>query len=70
MSQENFEQFRQLVLQDTGLQEQLRAISDRDQFVSLTQRLGEERGYSFTIEDVLEALRVNHRAWIERWLQK
>jgi predicted ribosomally synthesized peptide with nif11-like leader len=69
MSQENFEQFRQLVLQDTTLQQQLRGTSDREQLVALTQRLGAERGYSFTTEDVLEALRAGQREWIERWLQ-
>ncbi|MEA2174311.1 MAG: hypothetical protein QOD00_1903 [Blastocatellia bacterium] len=69
MSQENFEQFRQAVLRDPALQRQLRAISDREQFIALTQQLGAERGFSFTTEDVAEALRANQRAWIERWLQ-
>jgi predicted ribosomally synthesized peptide with nif11-like leader len=70
MSQENFERFKQLVLQDAGLQEQLRGTSDRDRMVALTQQLGAERGYSFTTEDVLEALRASQREWIERWLHK
>jgi predicted ribosomally synthesized peptide with nif11-like leader len=70
MSQENFEQFRQLVLQDTALQQQLRATNDREQLVTLTQQLGAERGYSFTTEDVWEALNANQRQWIERWLQR
>jgi predicted ribosomally synthesized peptide with nif11-like leader len=70
MSQENFEQFRQLVLQDTALQQQLRGTSDRDQMIALTQQLGAERGYSFMTEDVLEALRASQREWIERWLQR
>ncbi|HEV7860429.1 MAG TPA: Nif11-like leader peptide family natural product precursor [Pyrinomonadaceae bacterium] len=70
MSQENFEQFKQLVLQDTALQQQLRSISDRDQMVALTQRLGAERGYSFTTEDVWAALHASQREWIERWLQR
>jgi predicted ribosomally synthesized peptide with nif11-like leader len=70
MSQENFERFRQLVLQDPALQLQLRSTSDRDHLVSLTRELGQEHGYSFTTEDVLEALRANQRAWIERWLQR
>jgi predicted ribosomally synthesized peptide with nif11-like leader len=70
MSQENFEQFRQLVLQDTALQQQLRGTYDREQMVALLQQLGAERGYSFTNEDVLDALRAKQREWIERWLQR
>jgi predicted ribosomally synthesized peptide with nif11-like leader len=70
MSQENFEQFRQLVLQDKALQEQLRGTSDRDRLISLARQLGAERGYSFTTADVLAALQANQREWIERWLQQ
>lgn len=69
MSQESFEQFRQLVLREPALQQQLKATSDREQFIALTQRLGAERGYDFTVEDVRQALQASHRAWLERWLQ-
>ena len=68
MSQESFEQFRELVFQDTTLQEALRSVTDTDQFVALTVRLGAARGYVFTVEDVAEAMRSSRRAWLERWL--
>jgi predicted ribosomally synthesized peptide with nif11-like leader len=70
MSLENFEQFRQLVLRDKALQQQLRGATERDGLVALAQQLGAERGYSFTSEDVLEALRARQREWIERWMQR
>lgn len=70
MSLENFERFRQLVLLDRDLQQQLHSTTGREQFVALTQRLGAERGCDFTIEEVQEALRAAHRAWLERWLQR
>lgn len=68
MSQENFEKFRQLVLREPALQKRLRATTDREAFINETQQAGAEYGYSFTTEDVAEALRAGQRAWIERWL--
>lgn len=70
MSEENFEQFRQLVLQDLGLQERLREVDDREAFPALVVKAGDERGYAFTAEDVEAALRRNGRAWVERWIQR
>ncbi|MFL6212220.1 MAG: Nif11-like leader peptide family natural product precursor [Pyrinomonadaceae bacterium] len=69
MSQESFEQFRQLVLADELLQRELQVAPGDDSFLALTVRLGAERGYSFTVEDVAEAMRASRRAWLERWLQ-
>ncbi|HEX8180306.1 MAG TPA: Nif11-like leader peptide family natural product precursor [Pyrinomonadaceae bacterium] len=69
MSQESFEQFRQLVFADEALQRELRAAPGGDSFLALTVRLGAERGYSFTVEEVAEAMRASRRAWLERWLQ-
>ena len=68
MSEESFEQFREFVFADVALQEQLRAAKDEESFIALTVRLGAERGYSFTTEDVTAALREARRTWIERWL--
>jgi predicted ribosomally synthesized peptide with nif11-like leader len=68
MSKESFEQFRQLVLQDTALQERLRETFDRETFITLVVRLGEERGYGFTARDVEAALRASQQAWLLRWI--
>ena len=70
MSEESFEQFRQLVLRDLVLQERLREFDDREAFPALVVRAGEELGYAFTAEDVEAAIRANGRAWVERWIQK
>lgn len=69
MSEESLEQFRQLVLQDLALQEKLGETDDRETFLALVVRSGEERGYSFTAEDVEAALRASRRAWLERWIE-
>src|SRR5437773_65365 len=67
MPQESLDQFRQLVLQDLALQEQLRETPNLDAFLALIVRLGAERGYDFGVEEVKEALRASQRTWIERW---
>lgn len=68
MSQENFERFRQLVLQDLSLQERLRKITDRPVFIEKIVEISAERGYEITPEEVEEAMRRNRRAWLERWI--
>jgi predicted ribosomally synthesized peptide with nif11-like leader len=68
MSKESFEQFRQLVLRDTVLQEQLRSTPEREAFIALVLRMGEERGYAFTVEDVEAAMRASQQAWLLRWV--
>jgi predicted ribosomally synthesized peptide with nif11-like leader len=68
MSRERFEQFRQLVLQETVLQERLRETSDREAFIKLVVRLGEERGYRFTAADVEAAMQASQQAWLLRWI--
>jgi hypothetical protein len=69
MSHETLEQFRQLVLDDMALQERLRAVPVRAEFITLTLQLGAERGYDFTVDDIEDVLRANQRAWLERWLE-
>ena len=67
-SPEALERFRSLVFDEVDLQEQLRQVTDKDLFIDLVVRVGEERGFSFNAEDVKDALRANRRAWIERWV--
>jgi len=69
MSQQNLERFRNLVLTDPGLQEQLREPGDGDDFLALVLQLGQARGFDFTEADVTAAMQVGRRTWIERWIQ-
>lgn len=52
MSRESLEQFQRTFMQNTILQEQVKATVDKESFVSLLINLGEEAGYSFTAEEV------------------
>lgn len=55
MAQESAE-FQKVVMQDAALQEQFRSVTDPASFVDLAVRLGQERGFGFTFEDVQIAL--------------
>lgn len=56
MSRESLEQFYQRVLQDTALQEQLRSAPDRASIISRAVELGQQNGFSFTAQEVEEAI--------------
>lgn len=66
MSQEQFEQFRQLVLDDLSLQRELQGFAERDTFAQRAVELGAARGLHFTAEDVIETIRASRREWSER----
>jgi hypothetical protein len=68
MSQESFEQFRNVVLEDLSLQERLRVFTERDEFIARVVESGAERGFQFTAEEVMEAMNASRRGWIERWI--
>ena len=68
MSEGNFERFREIVLQDLSLQEQLREITERSVFIQKVVELSAECGCEITPEDVEEAMRRSRRAWNERWI--
>jgi predicted ribosomally synthesized peptide with nif11-like leader len=69
MPQQDLERFRQFVLRDPALQEQLQGIRDRDSFVALVLQLGQARGFIFTVDDVTAAMQCGRRVWMERWIQ-
>lgn len=52
MSKEDIEKFQQAFLSYTTVQERLKATTDRDSFVRLAVKLGEESGCNFTVEEV------------------
>jgi hypothetical protein len=68
-SPESLARFRELVLEDRGLAEELRDIVDRQLFVDRVVQLGRERDCRFAPEDVDEGLRAAGRAWLERWIR-
>jgi hypothetical protein len=68
MSLNDFLPFRERVLQDVALQDRLKDIADRDEFITLVEQLGGEGGFTFTRDDVMLAMQANRRAWIERML--
>lgn len=65
---EDFEKFRQIVLQDSALQRKLQLISDSEEFVLRVVESGREKGLKFGEEDVLAAMNEGRRIWIERWI--
>jgi hypothetical protein len=70
MSQENFERFRNLVLEDASLQQKLRGPAEYADFIELVTKVGNECGYDFTKDEVVFAYNAGRRAWIERWLTR
>ncbi|MGB8509808.1 MAG: Nif11-like leader peptide family natural product precursor [Pyrinomonadaceae bacterium] len=68
MSQEEFENFRRIVLDDPALQSVLREASNRASFVALAIRLAAERGCELTPQEVEDALRASRRELLERWV--
>lgn len=68
MSKEDFEKFRQLVLQDLSLQEKLRDIEDRKVFNHRIIELSRGLGFEISIEEIDEAMRASRRTWAEKWI--
>jgi len=68
MSLNDFLPFRERVLQDAALQNRLKDIADRDEFIALVEQLGGEGGFTFTRDDVVQAMQASRRVWIERML--
>ncbi|WP_319423532.1 Nif11-like leader peptide family natural product precursor [Pleurocapsa sp. FMAR1] len=54
MSKANLEQLRQEVAQYPALQERLNQASDNDSLIALITEVGQEKGYSFTRQEVEE----------------
>ena len=68
MSEEKLSEFREIIFSDVSLQEKLRELTDREEFIRLIVELGNERGCEFTAAEVENSLRNGRRVWIERWL--
>ena len=70
MSQENFNGFRKMVLEDCSLQGELKDITDYQLFTELVVKLGSEHGYNFTALEVEAAINGSRRTWFERWITR
>jgi hypothetical protein len=68
MSLADFEQFKQLVLEDISLQEELRRFTDRREFFNKVIEAGEKHGFRITTADIEEVWRTNSSLWINRWI--
>lgn len=66
MSITEFENFREIVLEDEELQQELRAITDSKEFVARVVELGSANGCRFSSDDVVEAMRLGRQTSIER----
>jgi predicted ribosomally synthesized peptide with nif11-like leader len=70
MSLENFERFRQAVLDDPALHKELRETPpDEDLFLTAVVRIAASRGFEVTLDDAAAAFQAAKRSWIERWLR-
>lgn len=61
--------FRQRVLADPALLEQLRRTRDPADFISASIQAAHEMGITLTPAEMEKALRAARREWIERWVQ-
>jgi len=64
----NLERFRELVLAESALHDQLRAAPSEAAFIELAIRLAAERGCELTASALQTAINQERRAWLERWL--
>jgi predicted ribosomally synthesized peptide with nif11-like leader len=56
MSVETVNQFYQQVMQEPALRQQFQAAPDRESLANLAVEVGQQNGYSFTTEEVKQAL--------------
>jgi predicted ribosomally synthesized peptide with nif11-like leader len=68
MSVENFDRFRELVVDDPALRDELRSIRDRAALREKAIALGQSRGFDFSQADVESVAQTMLQTWMERWL--
>ena len=61
MVQNSFEAFRDLVLADEELQQDLRRFSNRGEFVKRIVEMGQEHDFQFTADEIEEEMRLARR---------
>jgi hypothetical protein len=68
MSKETLQQFCLLVLRDSTLQNQLKGLVDRDEFIKKLVEIGAREGFEISRADVENQMRENRKLWNERWI--
>lgn len=68
MSKENLNQFCLLVLRDLKLQNQLKDLIERENFITRIIELSAESGFEIVREDIEQQMRENRSLWHERWI--
>jgi hypothetical protein len=66
--EKTFALFHQRVLSDLSLQEKLREIEDKKEFIAATIALGAANGFVFSAAEIESIMRANQQQWIERWM--
>jgi len=64
------DQFRTVVLDDPGLQQELRDCADRAAFVARVIERAKKRGIMIDPAEVETALNAAARSWLERWIER
>jgi len=67
MSKEDLRQFCRFVLDDLELQNKLKEVFERDEFIEKVVDLGALAGFIFSREDVEQQMRENRKMWNQRW---
>jgi predicted ribosomally synthesized peptide with nif11-like leader len=68
MSKENLQRFCRLVLSDSEIQNQLKNLLDRDEFIKKLVELGAHAGFEISPADIEQQLRENRKLWNEKWI--
>ena len=67
-ARQNLERFRELVLNDPRLHDELRRTPDLESFAARAVELGRDYGCEFTAQTVRSAEQEMRRVWLERWI--
>jgi hypothetical protein len=62
-----FERLRQFIARDAGLALRLRTLTDREEFIEATLRMGQELGLEFSAAEVRAAMRQGKSDWSAQW---
>ena len=64
MVHNTFEEFRELVLSDESLQNELRDLTNKNDFITRLIELARERGYEITADEIDQEMLRSRRIWM------
>ena len=64
MVHNTFEEFRELVLSDESLQNELRDLTNKNDFTTRLIELARERGYEITADEIDQEMLRSRRIWM------